>query len=143
MGRERQTWDAYFLDLAGHASTRATCDRLHVGCVLVRDRDVIATGYNGSVSGLPHCDDAGHDMEDGHCVRTVHAEMNALCMSARNGHSTRGATAYVTHYPCWLCFKLLSQSGITRVVYKHRYHPNPRVAEAADIKDIELVHIPE
>ena len=136
--RTRQTWDEYFLEMATHAATRATCDRLHVGCVLVRDRDVLATGYNGSIAGTPHCDDVGHDMVDGHCVATVHAEQNAICMAARNGHATRGATAYVTHYPCWLCFKLLAQSGIVRVVYGTKYRDNPRVEDAARQKGIEI-----
>lgn len=137
----RQSWDAYFLELAAHAATRATCDRLRVGCVLVRERDVLATGYNGSVSGMPHCDEVGHDMEDGHCVATVHAEMNALCMAARNGHSTRGACAYVTHLPCWLCFKLLVQAGIVRVVYAEAYRPNPRVFATASARAIELLQL--
>ncbi|OIP32746.1 MAG: deaminase [Deltaproteobacteria bacterium CG2_30_63_29] len=141
MVKARQGWDEYFLQMSFHASTRATCDRLHVGCVLVREKDVLATGYNGSISGLPHCDDVGHDMDEGHCVATVHAEMNALCMAARNGHSSRGATAYVTHLPCWLCFKLLAQAGIARVVYGISYRPNPRVASAAAVRGIELVHL--
>ena len=135
---QRKSWDAYFMELAEHASSRATCDRLHVGCVLVRERDIVATGYNGSISGMPHCDEVGHDMQDGHCVRTVHAEMNALCMAARNGHATRGATAYVTHFPCWLCFKLLAQSGIERIVYGAAYRPSQRVLEAAGRLGIEL-----
>ncbi len=135
----RQTWDHYFMTLAQHASTRATCDRLHVGCVLVHDRDVIATGYNGSVSGMPHCDDVGHDLQDGHCVATVHAEMNALCMAARRGHATQGSTCYVTHLPCWLCFKLLVQAGVVRVVYREAYRPDPRVQEVAQARGIALV----
>ena len=128
---DRPSWDEYFASLADLASTRATCDRKHVGAVLVRDNRVLATGYNGSVRGLPHCDDAGHTMEDGHCVRTVHAEVNAVLSAARHGVSTDGATLYVNTYPCWLCFKMVANAGITRIVYADRYNVSPAVAEAA------------
>ena len=135
---KRKSWHTYFMGQARHASGRASCDRLHVGCVLVRDKDVVATGYNGSVSGLPHCDDVGHDMEEGHCVATVHAEMNALMMAARNGHATKGATCYVTHLPCWLCTKLLLQAGIVRIIFAEAYRPNPRVMKAAKAKGVPV-----
>jgi dCMP deaminase len=129
----RQDWDSYFLDIARAASTRATCDRLHVGCVLVtpRSRTIIATGYNGSVRKAPHCDEVGHDMDEGgHCVRTVHAEANALAQAASNGSPTEGATAYVTHLPCWPCAKLLLNAGIKEIVYGAAYRLNQRTLDA-------------
>jgi dCMP deaminase len=138
----RKDWDHYFITLAEHAATRATCSRAHVGCVLVRNRDVLATGYNGSLSGIPHCDDVGHDMQEGHCVTTVHAEANALCMAARNGHSTLSAEAYLTHYPCWTCFKLLVQAGIVRIVYGQKYGVDSRVEAVAKQLGIAMVQIP-
>jgi dCMP deaminase len=117
----RQSWDRYFLDLAEDVSTRATCDRLHVGCVLVRDKRIIATGYNGAISGQAHCDEVGHLLVDGHCKRTIHAELNALLQCSKYGISTNDTTAYITHYPCQDCMKMLNQAGVKRVVYLHHY----------------------
>lgn len=134
----RPSWDEYFLGLAKAASTRATCDRAHVGCVLVRDRVVVATGYNGSIAGLPHCDDVGHDMKDGHCVRTIHAEVNAISQAAKFGHAVLGATAYVTITPCWKCFQLLTNAGINEFVFGDDYRTDPRVTEAAKARGIDL-----
>lgn len=119
----RQTWDEYFLTLAKHASTRATCNRLHAGCVITIDKRIIATGYNGSLPGADHCDDVGHLMVDGHCVATIHAETNAIANAARAGTSTMGGTAYVTHTPCWNCVKNLVAAGVKRIVYAEAY-PN-------------------
>ena len=138
MTSKRKSWDDYFMAQAELASERATCDRIHVGCVLVRNKDVISTGYNGSVAGMAHCDDVGHDMEDGHCVATVHAEMNALMMAARNGHSTAQTTCYTTHFPCWLCTKLLLQAGVKRIVFLHSYRPNDRVLNACRTKRVQI-----
>jgi dCMP deaminase len=141
----RASWDEYFMRIAAEVATRATCDRRHVGCVLVRDRSILASGYNGSVRGLPHCDDAGHLMEDGHCVRTVHAELNALLQAARNGVRIDGATIYVTASPCWGCFCAIAQAGIVRVFYGEPYRwddPGPRrVAEFARDMGIEMTLI--
>lgn len=123
----RDSWDEYFLEMANHVSKRATCDRLHVGCVLVRDKCVISTGYNGSISGMAHCDDIGHDFVDGHCIRTAHAEQNAICQAAKNGHSTDGCTAYITHSPCWTCFKLLVQCGVKGIIYENEYKMDSRI----------------
>jgi len=127
----RASWDAYFLAIASTVATRATCDRRHVGAVLVRDRTILATGFNGSVRGLPHCDEVGHLMDGGHCVRTVHAEANALVQAARHGVRVDGATCYATDSPCWSCFKLLVNAGISRVCYSRSYQTDPRVLEAA------------
>lgn len=126
------------MDIAKVVSTRATCDRKHVGAVLVRDRTILSTGYNGSIRGLPHCDDAGHLMEDGHCVATVHAEANAIIQAAKNGVAIEGATIYTTASPCWPCFKLIANSGCTRVVYGEFYRDN-RIFDAAKSAGIELV----
>jgi dCMP deaminase len=114
--RLRPSWDRYFLKLAMLASERATCPRMHCGCVIVKDRYVLSTGYNGSLPGLPHCDDIGCLVVDGHCVRTNHAEMNAIAQAARHGVGLEGSTAYVTNMPCTTCAKALLAAGIVRVV---------------------------
>src|SRR3954465_7209517 len=99
--KARPAWDEYFMGFAIAASRRATCDRKHVGAVVVVDKQVVATGYNGSVRGMPHCDDAGHDMISGHCVRTIHAEMNAMSQAASRGVAIEGSSIYTTASPCW------------------------------------------
>ncbi len=127
----RPSWDEYFLELAHAAAKRATCDRGRSGCVIVRDKQVLVTGYVGSPKGLPHCDDVGHLMkkvvhDDGtvtqHCVRTVHAEQNAICQAARSGISLAGGTLYCRMTPCRTCAMLIINCGIERVVCQHRYH---------------------
>lgn len=118
----RPDWDQYFLKLAMLASERATCPRMHCGCVLVKNKNVIATGYNGSIPGDAHCEDVGCLIVDNHCVRTVHAEMNALVQAAKRGHAVEGATAYVTNMPCTTCAKSLITAGIQRVVVFSDYH---------------------
>jgi dCMP deaminase len=131
----RQSWDEYFLTLAKHVSTRATCDRLLAGCVLASDKRILSTGYNGSLPGVDHCDDVGHLMMNDHCVATEHAERNAVANAARAGVSTLGATAYVTHTPCWDCIKHLVAAGIKRIVYDREY-PN---SAATHPPNIELI----
>ena len=127
----RPSWDEYFVELVDQVGSRATCDRGKSGCVVVREKRIICTGYVGSPSGLPHCDEAGHDFkqvidEDGtarqHCVRTVHAEQNAICQAARYGLSLDGTTLYCSMEPCRVCAMLIASSGILRVVAKRRYH---------------------
>lgn len=135
----RASWDEYFMRIALQVATRATCDRKHVGAVIVRDRFILSTGYNGSIPGLPHCDDVGHLMEDGHCVRTVHAESNAICQAARNGVRIEGATIYVTASPCFNCFKLCASAGIATIVYGEFYR-DQRIFEFAQEAGIELRH---
>jgi dCMP deaminase len=126
----RPSWDDYFLELADAASKRATCDRGKSGCVIVRDNQILATGYVGSPSGLPHCDEVGHLMrkvvqEDGsiseHCVRTVHAEQNAICSAAKRGTSIEGSTIYLRMTPCRTCSMMLISSGVRRVVCERKY----------------------
>jgi dCMP deaminase len=138
----RSSWDQYFMDIARQVATRATCDRKHVGAVLVRDRTILSTGYNGSIRGLPHCDEVGHMMENGHCVATVHAEANAIIQAAKNGVGIDGATIYTTASPCWPCFKLIANSGCQRIVFGEFYR-DPRIFEFAHKLKIDLVGLGE
>lgn len=138
--QNRPSWDEYFVQIAFTVAQRSTCDRAHVGCVLVRDRRILTTGYNGAPAGLPHCDDVGHLLVDGHCVRTLHAEQNALIQAALHGVSTEGATAYVTHHPCLTCAKMLINAGVRRVVYAGNY-PDDHSRRFLDAAGVELVHL--
>src|SRR5690349_4508758 len=133
----RASWDEYFMNIAREVATRATCDRKHVGAVIVRDRSILATGYNGSIAGLPHCDEEGHLMEDGHCVRTIHAETNAVIQAARNGVRIDGASIYVTASPCFGCFKVIANAGIKRIVFGEFYR-DERIFRFATALGIEL-----
>ena len=118
----RKSWDSYFMKITEMVASRSTCDRALVGCVLVnRDHRIVSTGYNGSVSGNPHCDDVGHTMRDGHCIATIHAEMNAILYCAKEGIPTKGTICYVTHFPCLNCTKALIQAGISEIIYKDDY----------------------
>ena len=128
------------MDIARRVATRATCDRKHVGAVVVRDRTILSTGYNGSIRGMPHCDEVGHMMENGHCVATVHAEANAILQAAKNGVRIDGATLYTTASPCWPCFKLIANSGCVRIVYGEFYR-DPRIFEVAAQLKLELVSL--
>jgi len=127
----RPTWDEYFMEVANAIAKRATCDRGRSGCVIAKDNQILATGYVGAPAGLPHCDDIGHQMrkvlhEDGsitqHCVRTVHAEQNAICQAAKRGVAIGGATLYCRMTPCRTCAMLIINCGIVRVVSEFRYH---------------------
>jgi dCMP deaminase len=114
----RPGWDDYFMTIAKIVGTRSTCDRLRAGAVLVKNNRIISTGYNGAPPGLPHCDgEAGHLMEDGHCVRTIHGEHNAILQAALiPGATTDGATMYTKYSPCIHCSKYIVAAGIKRVV---------------------------
>jgi dCMP deaminase len=136
----RASWDEYFMNIARMVATRATCDRKHVGAVLVRDRTLLSTGYNGSIRGLGHCSEEGHMMEDGHCVRTVHAEANAIIQAAKNGVGIDGSTIYTTASPCWPCFKLVANSGVKRIVFGEFYR-DERIFEHARRLGIELTEL--
>jgi dCMP deaminase len=127
----RLTWDEYFMEIAKAVSRRATCNRGKSGCVIAKDKQILVTGYVGSPKGLPHCDEVGHQMkktihEDGsiseHCVRTTHAEQNAICQAAKLGVSINGATLYCKMTPCLVCAKIIINSGIKRVVCEKKYH---------------------
>ena len=124
----RPGWDAYFLRMAELAASRSTCLRRQVGAVLVKDHRVIATGYNGSLRGQPHCADVGCLMVAGHCKRTVHAELNALLQCAFHGAASRGTVLFTTAFPCLDCAKALVQAGVERVVYRDPY-PEPHSLE--------------
>jgi len=128
---QRPSWDEYFMEIANTVAKRATCDRGRSGCVIARDKQLLVSGYVGSPKGLPHCDDIGHQMkktihEDGsvtqHCVRTVHAEQNAICQAAKLGISLQGATLYCRMTPCRTCAMLIINCGIVRVVCEKKYH---------------------
>ena len=138
---QRASWDEYFMRIAEEVASRATCDRKHVGAVIVRDKSILATGYNGSIRGMPHCSDVGHMMEDGHCVATIHAEANAIIQAARNGVTIEGADVYVTASPCWNCFKQIANAGVRRIVYGEFYR-DARIFDVAQHIGIELLHLP-
>jgi len=146
----RQDIDLYFLDIAKVVGTRGTCDRGRMGCVLVKDKRILSTGYVGSPAGAAHCDDVGHEMvtmvddsgkESKHCVRTAHAEMNALSNAARYGVSTDGATCYGLFEPCYTCAKQLINAGIVRVVCLRRYHAAEKSRRLFKEVGVELVVI--
>jgi dCMP deaminase len=136
----RASWDDYFMSIARVVSTRSTCQRKYVGAVIVRNRTILSTGYNGSIRGMPHCIDVGHMMENDHCVATIHAEANAILQAARNGVTIEGSTIYVTASPCWNCFKACANAGIVRICYGEFYRDD-RIFDVAHKCDIELVHI--
>ena len=136
----RAGWDPYFMQIAQVVASRATCDRKLVGALLVRDRMILSTGYNGSIRGMPHCDEVGHLMENGHCVATIHAEANAILQSAKNGVRIEGADIYTTASPCWPCFKLIANAGLRRIVYGEFYRDD-RMFSVADKLGITLVQV--
>jgi dCMP deaminase len=139
--KNRPSWDEYFLKLAMLASERATCPRMHCGCVLVKDRFVLATGYNGSLPGQPHCEDAGCLVVDNHCVRTNHAEINALTQAAIHGAMVKGSTAYITNMSCTTCAKALIAAGISRVVVFSDFHDTLATQFYTD-SGVEIVKLP-
>lgn len=127
---KRPSWDEYFMEIAQVVGKRSTCDRGKRGCVITRDKQILVTGYAGSPKGLPHCDDMGHlfnetTHEDGsktqHCVRTTHAEQNAIAQAAKLGIAINEGTLYCTVTPCFICAKLLINSGIKRIVCAKKY----------------------
>ena len=131
MSEKRPSVDEYFINIAKTVATRGTCPRRNVGAVITRDKRIISTGYNGSPRGMPHCIDVGCDIkilknpegkEQEYCLRTVHAELNAIIQAAIHGVSTEGATLYCTDEPCGNCAKAIVNAGIKRVVFLHPYH---------------------
>lgn len=137
----RAQWNEYFMQIARVVATRSTCDRKNVGAVVVRDRMILSTGYNGSMRGAPHCDEIGHMMEDGHCVGTIHAEMNAILQAARNGVQIEGAELYTTASPCWNCFKCIVNAGIQRI-YFGEFYRDERIFQMAERLGVGLVGLP-
>lgn len=138
----RPEWDSYFLKIAFAVSERSTCDRAFVGCVLVLEKRILTTGFNGSPAGLAHCDEVGHLLVEGHCVRTIHAETNAIIQAALHGVSTKGCTCYVTHFPCINCTKVLINSGIVRLVYSEDYRMDEFALDFLNTANIEICHLP-
>jgi dCMP deaminase len=138
---QRVSWDEYFMNIARVVSSRSTCDRKFVGAVIVRDKTILSTGYNGSIRGMPHCSEVGHMMEDNHCVATIHAESNAILQAAKNGVAIDGASIYVTASPCWSCFKQIANTGMRRIVYGEFYR-DTRIFDVAKQLNIELHHLP-
>ena len=134
----RPDWDSYFMKIANAVSERSTCDRALVGCVLVLDKRILTTGFNGSPTGQPHCDEVGHLMVEDHCVRTIHAETNAIIQAALHGVSTKGSTCYVTHFPCMNCAKVLVNAGITRLVYGVSYRKDPISVQFLEGANVEI-----
>lgn len=136
---KRVSWEDYFMNIAREVSTRSTCDRKHVGAVIVRGKTILSTGYNGSLRGLPHCDEVGHEMENEHCVRTIHAEANAIVQAARHGVQIEGSEIYVTASPCYDCFKMIANVGIGAIYYAQFYR-DERIKQHAAELGIQLIH---
>ena len=128
------------MNIAKEVATRATCDRKYVGAVIVREKTILSTGYNGSIKGLPHCDEAGHEMVDDHCIRTTHAEANAIVQAAKNGVEINKSDIYVTASPCYNCFKLIANAGI-KTIYYGEFYREDRILEHAEEAGIELVSL--
>jgi dCMP deaminase len=143
--KARPSWDEYFTRIAHEVATRSTCPRLAVGAVIVRDKRILTTGYNGSPSGMPHCDDVGCLIRivDGResCQRTLHAEQNAIIQAAYHGVSVRDSILYCTHQPCLLCTKMIMNAGIEKVRYVVGY-PDPLALRLASDGDLEIAQLP-
>ena len=134
---DRPSWNTYFKQLTELTATRSCCNRLHVGCVLVKDRRIIATGYNGFISGAPH----KSIVVNNHEQSTVHAEQNCIADCSKRGTNTNGATAYITHFPCINCCKILLAAGINEIVYESDYHNDPIVKELLDESNCKIIQI--
>ena len=139
-GPARPSWDEYFMTIARDVSTRATCNRRLVGAVVVLERRILSTGYNGAPHGLPHCTEIGCKMMDGHCVRTLHAEQNAIVQGALHGVSLKGSSLYVTCQPCHNCAKMIINAGIRRVVFDGDY-PDAFAMELFEQANMELIRL--
>ena len=137
---ERVSWEEYFMNIAREVATRSTCDRKHVGAVITRGKTILATGYNGSIRSLAHCDDAGHEMENTHCVRTIHAEANAIVQSARHGVRLEDSEIYVTASPCYDCFKMIANAGINKIYFGEFYRDDRIIDHAREI-GIKLIDL--
>ena len=137
---KRISWHKYFMNIAKEVAARSTCNRKAVGAVIVRDKQILSTGYNGSIKNMPHCCDVGCDIVDGHCVATVHAEANAIIQAAKNGVNINDSDIYVTASPCWNCFKLIANSGIKRIIYGEFYR-DEKSLEVSKKCHIDLINI--
>jgi len=144
----RPSWDEYFMNIVKVVSKRGTCDRGYPACVMVRDHQILSTGYAGAPSGLKHCSEVGHELHevihnDGtvskHCIRTVHAEQNAIVQAAKNGISLNGATVYVNMEPCYVCAKMLINVGVVKIISAKKYHGAKRSREIFKEAGIEFI----
>jgi dCMP deaminase len=140
MSKHRVSWKDYFMNIAREVATRSTCDRKHVGAVIVREKTILSTGYNGSIKGLPHCDEVGCEMVDGHCVRTTHAEANTIVQAAKNGIQINQSEIYVTASPCYDCFKLIANAGI-KIIYYDEFYRDKRIIEKSKEIGIQLASL--
>ncbi|TDL34481.1 ComE operon protein 2 [Jeotgalibacillus sp. S-D1] len=139
---DRISWDQYFMAQSHLLALRSTCTRLAVGATIVRENRIIAGGYNGSIAGGTHCIDDGCYVIDHHCVRTIHAEMNALLQCAKFGVPTEGSEIFVTHFPCLPCSKAIIQAGIKKLYYSADYKNHPYAVELFRQAEVELKHVP-
>jgi dCMP deaminase len=148
----RPSWDEYFMDIAKAVATRGTCDRGRSGCVFAKDKQILVTGYVGSALGLPHCDDVGHLMHkeinddetiSDHCVRTIHAEQNAIVQAAKRGVPLDGATVYCKMTPCRVCALMLINCGVVRIVCEKKYHAGVLSEKLFKEAGIELEYFDE
>ena len=135
--KNRVSWAEYFMNIAHEVATRSTCNRKAVGAVIVRGKTILSTGYNGSIKGADHCADAGHEMENDHCARTIHAEANAIVQAARHGIRIEDSEIYVTASPCYDCFKMIANVGINKI-YFGEFYRDERIIELAEKLDIQL-----
>ena len=126
------------MNIAKEVATRSTCERKNVGAVIVRDKTILSTGYNGSIKGLKHCVEVGHEMVDGHCIRTTHAEANAIVQAAKNGVSINKSEIFVTASPCYNCFKLIANSGI-KTIYYDEFYRDERIIKYSTEANIKLI----
>lgn len=144
----RPSWDEYFVKIMKDVGSRGTCDRGRAGCIIVKDKQILSTGYVGAPKGIAHCDEIDHELHevvnlDGttskHCIRTTHAEQNAICQAAKNGVAIGGATIYVGMEPCYACAKMIINAGMVRVVCEKKYHRAQRSREILKEAGVELV----
>ena len=137
MKRQRPSWEEYFKYLVNLTATRSSCKRLNVGCIFVKENRIIAQGYNGYIAGCEH----KMVMRDNHNIATIHAEQNTITDCAKRGVSSDGCTAYITHYPCYNCMKLMVSCGINSIKYINDYKNDELVCKLANEKDIEILKI--
>lgn len=137
----RPEWNDYFMEIAHTVATRSTCDRAQVGALLVRDKRILTTGFNGSPAHLPHCYEVGHLMINGHCVRTTHAEANAIIQAALHGISTKDSICYVTHFPCLNCVKMLINAGVNQIFFSSDYRIDEQALEFLRTAKVEVIRL--
>jgi dCMP deaminase len=135
---KRPEWNEYFGEITKQVALRSTCVRKKVGAIIVKDKNIISTGYNGSIRGLEHCETVGCLMMEGHCTRTIHAEANAIIQAAKHGLMIDRAEIYISASPCFNCFKLIANSGITKIYFMEFYR-DERIIKIAKKLNIELI----